>query len=62
MGNDSKPPSKNFKWIKYTSKFNKDFIKNYNEEIDEGYFCVKLMFTILKNYMNLQIIYYFNQK
>ena len=28
----------NFEWIKDTSQFNEDFIKNYNEEIDEGYF------------------------
>ena len=28
----------NFEWIKDTSQFNEDFIKNYNEEIDEGCF------------------------
>ena len=28
----------NFEWIEETSQFNKDFIKNYNEESDEGYF------------------------
>ena len=28
----------NFEWIKDTSQFNEDFIKNYNEEIDKGYF------------------------
>ena len=28
----------NFEWIKYTSQFNEDFKKNYNEESDEGYF------------------------
>ena len=28
----------NFDWIKDTSQFNEDFIKNYNEESDEGYF------------------------
>ena len=27
-----------FEWIEDTSQFNKDFIKNYNEECDEGYF------------------------
>ena len=26
----------NFEWIKDTSQFNKNFIKNYNEESDEG--------------------------
>ena len=25
-------------WIKETSQFNDDFIKNYNEERDKGYF------------------------
>ena len=27
----------NFEWIKDTSQFNEDFIKNYNEKSDEGY-------------------------
>ena len=27
-----------FKWIKDTSQFNEDFVKNYNEEGDVGYF------------------------
>ena len=31
-------PVDNFEWIKDTSQFNEDFIKNYNEESDEGYF------------------------
>ena len=31
-------PVNNFEWIKTTSRFNEDFIKNYNEESDEGYF------------------------
>ena len=33
-----KLPVNRFEWIKDTSKFNKHFIKNYNEESDEGYF------------------------
>ena len=28
-------PVNNFEWIKDTSQFNEDFIKNYNEESDE---------------------------
>ena len=28
----------NFEWIEDTSQFNKDFIKNHNEESDKGYF------------------------
>ena len=33
-----KLPVNNFEWIKDTVQFNKDFIKSYNEESDEGYF------------------------
>ena len=33
-----KLPANNFEWIEGTSQFNEDFIKNYNEESDEGYF------------------------
>ena len=33
-----KLPVNNFEWIKNTSQFNEDFIKNYNEESHEGYF------------------------
>ena len=33
-----KLPVKNFEWVKDSSQFNEDFIENYNEESDEGYF------------------------
>ena len=33
-----KLPVNNFDWVKDTSQFNEDFIKNYNEESDERYF------------------------
>ena len=33
-----KLPVSNFEWIEDTSQFNKDFIKNYNEEGDKGFF------------------------
>ena len=33
-----KLPVNKFEWITDNSKFNEDFIKNYNEESDEGYF------------------------
>ena len=33
-----KHPVNNFAWIEDTSQFNEDFIKNYNEEADEGCF------------------------
>ena len=32
-----KLPVNNFAWMKDTSQFNEDFIKNYNEESNEGY-------------------------
>ena len=33
-----KLPVNDFEWIKDTSQFIENFIKNYNEESDEGYF------------------------
>ena len=33
-----KLPVNNLEWIKDTSHFSEDFIKNYKEERDEGYF------------------------
>ena len=33
-----KLPVNNFEWIEDTSQLNKSFIKNYNEESDDGYF------------------------
>ena len=33
-----KLPVDNFEWIKDTSQFNEDFIKNSKEKIDERYF------------------------
>ena len=38
MGTVTKASSKNFERIKDTSQFNEDFIINYNEKSDEGYF------------------------
>ena len=37
MSNVAKLPVDSFEWIEETSQFNKDFIKSYNEESDEGY-------------------------
>ena len=51
----------NFDWIGNTSQFNEDFIKDYNEESNEGHF-LRWMFNILKNYMNLIMIYHFYLK
>ena len=33
-----KLPVNNFEWIKDIYQFNEDFLKNYNEESDEGHF------------------------
>ena len=33
-----KLPVNNFEWMEDTSQFKEDFIKNYKEESDEGYF------------------------
>ena len=33
-----KLPANNFEWLKDTTQFNEDFIKNYNEESHEAYF------------------------
>ena len=38
MGNVSKITCKGFNWENDLSKFNEDFIKNYNENSDDGYF------------------------
>ena len=51
-------PVNNFEWIEHTSQFNEDFIKNYNEESDEGYF-LEVDVQYPKNYMNFKMIYHF---
>ena len=33
-----KLPVNKFEWMEDTFQFNEDFINNYNEESDEGYF------------------------
>ena len=53
-----KLPLNNFEWIKHTSQFNKDFIKNYDEKAMNDIF-LKLVFNILKNYMTFTMIYFF---
>ena len=37
-GMSQKLPANRFEWIEDTSQFNKDSIKTYNEENDDGYF------------------------
>ena len=54
-------PVNNFEWIEDTSQFKEGFIKNYNEESDEGYFFeVDVQYN--ENYMNFIMIYHFSQK
>ena len=54
-------PVNNFERVEGTSQFNEDFIKNYNEESNEGYF-LEVDVNILKNYMKFIMIYHFYQK
>ena len=56
-----KLPLNNFEWMKHTSQFNKDFIKNYDEKAMKDIF-LKLVFNILKNYMSFTMIYFFYMK
>ena len=56
-----KLPVNNFEWIKDTSQFNKDFIKNYNEESDEGYF-LEVDVQYLKNLYELRNNLSFSQE
>ena len=51
-------PINNFEWIKDTSQ---DFIKTIMKKGIKNIFS-KCMFSILKKYMNLTMIYHFNQK
>ena len=53
-----KLPVNNFEWIKDTSQFNEDFIKKTMKKVMR-YIFSKLMFNILKNYMNFIMIYHF---
>ena len=54
-----KLPVNNFEWVKNTSQFSKDFIKNYREERDEGYFLevdVHYLEKLLKFHNDLQFL------
>ena len=56
-----KLPVNNFEWVKDTSQFNKDFIKNYNEESDAGYF-LEVDVQCSENYIIFIKIYHFCHK
>ena len=62
IGMLQKLPVNNFEWIEDNSQFNKDFIKNkYKTKVLKD-ISLKLMFNILKNYMNFIMIYHFYLK
>ena len=56
-----KLPVDGFKWKINMSKFNEDFIKNYDEDSDKD-ILLKYMFSILKIYMICRVIYCSYQK
>ena len=61
MGMPQKLPVNCFKWENDLSKFNEDFIKNYNENGDVGYF-LEVDVEIEKNYLVLIKSYHFYQR
>ena len=57
-----KLPVSIFEWIKDTSQFNEDFIKKTTmKKVMKDIFS-KLMFNVLKNYMNFIMTYHFYEK
>ena len=57
-----KLPVNNFEWIEETSRFKEDFIKNYTEEIYEGYFLeVDIQYPPPKKIYNLIMTYHFTR-
>ena len=56
-----KLPVNNFEWVQDTSQFNKYFIKSIMKKVMKDIF-LKLVFNILKNYMNFIMIYHFYMK
>ena len=54
-------PVNNFEQMKDTFQFNKNFIKNYDKESDEGY-VIETNVQYLENCINLRMVYHFYQK
>ena len=52
LAKSQKLPVNNFKWIKDTSQFNEDFIKDYNEESDNGY-CLEVDVQYIEKLLEL---------
>ena len=53
-----KPPVNNFEWIEDACQFNEKFVKTYNEQMMND-ILLKLMFNILKCYLNFIMVYQF---
>ena len=53
-----KPPVNNFEWIEDACQFNEQFVKTYNEQMMND-ILLKLMFNILKCYLNFIMVYQF---
>ena len=51
-----KLPVNNFEWMQGTCQFYEEFIKNYNEESDEGYF-LEVYVQYLENLHEIYMIY-----
>ena len=56
-----KLPVNTFEWIEETFQFNENFVKNYTEESDEGYF-LEVDVQYPESYMNSIMTYHFYQK
>ena len=56
-----KLPVNNFEWIEDTSQFNEDFIKTIMKKVMNDIF-LKLIFSILKNYMSFMIYHIYLKK
>ena len=56
-----KLPTFNFEWVEDTSHFKEDFVKNYDEKVNEG-ISAKLMFNSQKSYMNFKVTFYFYEE
>ena len=56
-----KLPVNDFKWVKKVSRIDKDFIKNYDEDGDIGYF-LGVDIEYPKKYICYIVIYRFYQK
>ena len=61
VANDAKAPADGFNWVGNTSQFNKNFIKNCNEDGDAGN-SLKVNIQYPENYVTFAMIYQYNLK